>query len=113
MADYISREAAVKLLTDLAFEASKSKLRTIAKCVNQIELMHAADVQPVRHGRWGWFDEDTGTPLTGHEREWGWRCSCCMNELPDDYDNPDIPPKIKYCSNCGAEMNEGAENAVD
>lgn len=33
----------------------------------------AADVAPVVHGRWEWFDEDTGTPITGYEREWGWR----------------------------------------
>lgn len=62
------------------------------------------DVVPLVHGRWEWFDEETGTPIDGYEREWGWRCSCCKIELPDDYDNPDICPEMKYCPNCGAKM---------
>lgn len=63
-----------------------------------------ADAAPVVHGQWEWFDEDTGTPITGYEREWGWRCTHCKEELPDDYDDPDCQPKFKYCPNCGAKM---------
>lgn len=62
-----------------------------------------------KYGKWEWFDEETGTPIDGYEREWGWRCSCCKIELSDDYDNPDIYPKMKYCFNCGARMDEGNE----
>ena len=69
------------------------------RCINQ-----PLDVAQVVHGMWEWFDEDTGTPIDGYEREWGWRCSCCKTELSDDYDNPDVCPKMKYCSNCGARM---------
>lgn len=47
MADYISREAAIKLLTSVGLEVSDSKRRTVAKCINEIELMPAADVAPV------------------------------------------------------------------
>lgn len=75
-----------------------------------IKAMPAADVAPVVHGRWEWFDEETGTPLTGHEREWGWRCSHCKHELPDDYDDPDYRPMLDYCFNCGAKM-DGDGNA--
>lgn len=70
----------------------------------------AADVAPVVHGQWEWFDEDTGTPITGHEREWGWRCSRCKHELPDDYDDPDYRPMLDYCPYCGAKMDGGANN---
>ena len=52
MADYISREAAVKLLTSIALEVPDSKRRVVAKCINHIELMPAADVEPVRRGNW-------------------------------------------------------------
>lgn len=62
------------------------------------------DYAPVVHGRWEWFDEDAGIPLTGYEREWGWRCSCCGEELPDDHDDPDDSPTFRSCSNCGAKM---------
>lgn len=56
---------------------------------------------------WEWFDEETGNPLDGYEREWGWRCSACGHVLPDDYDDPDTPPKMNFCSNCGADMRKG------
>lgn len=67
----------------------------------------------VRNGElamsWEWFDEDTGTPITGHEREWGWRCSRCKHELPDDYDDPDYRPMLDYCPYCGAKMDGGED----
>lgn len=74
-------------------------------------MCQAADVAPVVHGRWEWFDEDVGTPVTGYEREWGWRCSHCGEELPDNYDYPDCRPMLRFCFNCGAKMNEGDNDA--
>lgn len=50
MSDYISREAAIKLLAKVGVEVPDSKRRTVAKCINGIELLSAADVEPVRHG---------------------------------------------------------------
>lgn len=73
----------------------------------EISKIPAADVVPVMHGQWEWFDEDTGTPLTGYEREWGWRCSNCREELSDDYDDPDDRPTFRFCPNCGAKMYGG------
>lgn len=46
MADYIRREEAVKVLTSIALEVPESKRRAVAKCINQIELLPAADVAP-------------------------------------------------------------------
>lgn len=37
-------------------------------------------------------------------KEAGWECSNCFYILPDDYDDPDIEPKFRYCMNCGAQM---------
>ena len=67
------------------------------------------DWEPVRYAEWEWFDELNGNPLEGQDRDWGWRCSGCKTALPDDYDDPDCKPKIKYCSECGAKM-DGGEN---
>lgn len=95
MADYISREAAVKLLTSIALEVPDSKSRTVAKCINRIELMPAADVEPVRHVPrkvWG-IDEYYG--------EW-LRCPNCGYE--------DNTVNAKYCGGCGSKMDLEVEN---
>lgn len=76
----------------------------------EVNPVRPADVAPVVHGRWEWFDEETGTPSTGYEREFGWRCSHCGEELPDDYDDPDDSPTFRFCYNCGAKMDGGADH---
>lgn len=58
----------------------------------------------LRHGRWSWFENRSGNPSTGCDDDWGWECSVCHTVLPDNYDNPDEPPKIPFCFNCGAKM---------
>lgn len=55
-------------------------------------------------GSWEWFEEEYGIPVLPWDRDWGWRCSHCKNTLDDEYDDPDRPPKFKFCSNCGARM---------
>lgn len=82
---------------------------TILDLVDSVPIV---DVAPVVHGRWEWIDEDVGTPVTGYERAWGWRCSHCGEELPDDYDDPDDSPKFRFCYNCGAKM-DGGDNGAD
>lgn len=76
-----------------------------AKLRRQAEKLK--DCEPVRYAEWEWFDELNGNPLEGCDRDWGWRCSYCKTELPDDYDDPDCKPKMKYCSECGAKMDGG------
>lgn len=61
-------------------------------------------INSVVRGDWEWFDEKHGTPIDGYDYYWGWRCSKCKKELSDEYDNPDIQPKINFCPNCGAKM---------
>jgi hypothetical protein len=110
MAKYIDLEALEKAMTIAAANGKDKDRRTWAKAICVLHDMPTADVAPVVHGRWEWFDEETGTPLTGYEREWGWRCSHCNHELPDDYDDPDYRPMLDYCFNCGAKMDGGEEN---
>ena len=59
-------------------------------------------------GEWEWFDEEIGSPLEVTEREWGWRCSKCKIVLPDDFDDPDNPPAMRFCQWCGAPMTDEA-----
>lgn len=109
MAEYIKREAAIDAVTEVYYDTPDVNLSG-EKFEGAINGIPAADVAPVVHGRWEWFDEDVGTPVTGYEREWGWRCSHCGEELPDDYDDPDDSPTFRFCYNCGAKMDGGADN---
>ena len=73
----------------------------------------AADVVPVRHGRWEWFEEwSQSTPDHSAEcDDCGWRCSECKTALEDIvsnyFDDPYDVPQINYCPNCGADMRKG------
>lgn len=59
-------------------------------------------------GEWEWYDEEIGSPLEGVEREWGWRCSKCKVVLPDDFDDPDNPPAMRFCPSCGVALTDEA-----
>ena len=69
-------------------------------------------VEKVWRGEWEWYDEEVGSPLEGIEREWGWRCSKCKVVLPDDFDDPDNPPAMRFCQWCGAPMTDEAVEMV-
>ena len=69
-------------------------------------------VEKVWRGEWEWYDEEVGNPLDGIEREWGWRCSKCKVVLPDDFDDPDNPPAMRFCQCCGAPMTDEAVQMV-
>lgn len=69
-------------------------------------------VEKVWRGEWEWYDEEIGSPLDGIEREWGWRCSKCKVVLPDDFDDPDNPPAMRFCQWCGAPMTDEAVEMV-
>lgn len=115
MAEYIDRETLRKILEnwrDAHADADDEQgCGLLEDVIWEVDAQPAADVAPVVHGRWEWFDEETGTPFTGYEREWGWRCSHCKHELPDDYDDPDYRPMLDYCPNCGAKMDGGDSDA--
>ena len=69
-------------------------------------------VEKVWRGEWEWYDEELGSPLEGIEREWGWRCSKCKTVLPDEFDNPDDSPAMRFCQWCGAPMTDEAVDMV-
>ncbi len=64
--------------------------------VSDIDVIPAADVAPVVHGRWSW---DTGDM---------WTCSVCgtRNHIKEVMGRPDF----NYCPDCGALMNKEAPN---
>lgn len=48
MSDYISRKAAVNALTKVALCVADSHRRAVATCINEVELLPAAWVEPKR-----------------------------------------------------------------
>lgn len=103
MAEYIEREAAIKLIeedkvnitptllaivgTYTAEQAFDGINQTCDRHIESIKELPSADVAPVVHGKWL---KDYKMPT----------CSVCGNALPFE---------DQYCSNCGAKM-DGEEN---
>lgn len=85
-----------------ALDMALSALRPVSR--EQVERMW--------RGEWEWYDEEVGSPLEGIERDWGWRCSKCKVVLPDDFDDPDNPPAMRFCPVCGAPMTDEAVQMV-
>ena len=89
--------------TELSFvNAALTALRPVSR----------EQVEKVWRGKWEWYDEEVGSPIDGIEREWGWRCSKCKVVLPDDFDDPDNPPAMRFCQWCGAPMTDEAMEMV-
>ena len=88
MADYIERSAAIK--------AAKHAWAKGLEPSQYIEILPAADVAPVVYGRW--------EHLGGDE----WCCSACGFVITTE-GSWDKPTK-KYCEDCGAKMEGGADN---
>ena len=84
-----------------AIELEKVKIEALRPITRE-------QVEKVWRGEWEWFDETVGTPIDGYEREWGWRCSKCKTVLPDEFDNPDDSPAMRFCQWCGAPMTDEA-----
>ena len=92
MAEYIEREAAIKELMNDAPEQVGYSREDAADCIRS---MDAADVAPVRHGRW----EPTEAPFMNECED----CSVCGYRTVWGH-------RYNYCPNCGAKMDEPMED---
>lgn len=75
------------------------EVRLLERAADAIEELTAADVAPVRHGRWEnrWICSN----MTGYE----YACSCSECGKPT-YRISTLEPMPPYCPNCGAKMEE-------
>ena len=109
----MTREEAVKFaehavnMTDIPAVKEFYRMAAVA-----LTLPTQEQVEKVWRGEWEWYDEEVGSPLEGIERDWGWRCSKCKVVLPDDFDDPDNPPAMRFCQWCGAPMTDEAVGMV-
>ena len=83
MDEYIERELAIEALS--RWEGCGNV------CRRAIERILAADVAPVRHGRWIW-----------HSEERGYLCSECGSGCLLNYESD--WHKSDWCPHCGADM---------
>ena len=84
MAEYIEREALL------------AEMRVSGKAAYLVVMdAPAADVVPVRHGRWEEQDYDWSE---------AWKCSACGEEWCFEYDPTEPTTRVNYCPNCGARM---------
>ena len=99
MAEYIEREATVKLLRSLGsrdYRREKGTIQEAIKMVSFPEYTPSADVAPVRHGHWIYHPDDLFPNDSTQE------CSYCHAEESLTLYNEN------YCPNCGARMDEEA-----
>ena len=89
MAEYIEREAAIAWFMPYAHTGESIDADVV---ISDIKGMKAADVAPVRHGRWV---NANSRPKT-YER----RCTACGGRAYFC----GIGCSYKYCPNCGAKM---------
>ena len=122
----MTREEAIKWLeeiiqdTDTYWGSCSEALQKELDVQKEVFLLALSALRPVSReqvekmwrGEWEWFDETVGTPIDGYEREWGWRCSKCKTVLPDEFDNPDDSPAMRFCQWCGAPMTDKAVGMV-
>ena len=112
MAEYIERDAVhdlVRSLTKYAWTSPNNtghRVTVDADDVNfGVDKIPAADVSPVRHGRWLHTEE----PL-GWEYVDCMECSACHDSwiIEEDYCFDDMP-LWNYCPSCGAKMDGGED----
>ena len=117
MTDFISREAAIKVIQDYGKGAISDGMTAldpvgdIVSLARAMEWLDAADVAPVRHGQW----------IKKQNPQWkAYSHDCCSicgwwntkNALC--YDAGHKPGhSLNYCPNCGARMDGGKANETD
>ena len=103
MTEYIEKNKAIKELYevyDYEFPTASGGFDEYARMIvpNTIKNMPAADVAPVRHGRW--IDKVEYAV-----------CTECGGLSGTQYDGVEhIPLMTKFCPNCGARMDRGIDN---
>lgn len=90
MTEYIEREAAIA-----AIMSEPPAAHYPHWYADKIKSIQAADVAPVRHGRW--IDGDPYCPICGKDKFRGLDADIWSDWKPD------------FCPNCGAKMDGGAD----
>lgn len=99
MAKYIERDCLIDMISERNRNTCNGKMSCI-QMKRMVESIPAADVSPVRHGRWAWTQEVC-------EDDYNLNCSSCGSPCPGNYDDEDETyryHRYHYCPNCGCKM---------
>ena len=112
MSDYIEREAvlAYPIRKDKCDRkhANKHFILGIESVIEFVEDLPAADVAPVRHGRW--IEDERTYPGPGLKNN---LCSACGEVAGAWKEGLEPGRKWAYCPNCGARMDKEDEHEAD
>ena len=103
MAEYIEREALMRRIKEIhcaecdSYHGVRCRACWVDDTLDYIDSESAADVAPVRHGRWG----------TNSDRPDSLICSVCKCGFDMWKHDPH-----NYCPNCGAKMDGGDGNSA-
>lgn len=98
MAEYIDKHEAYMMLKDLeAAYLQYAVKETYATAARRIDQMKAADVQPVKRGKWDTHDV-VKVLCSGETLDGFCQCMACGDIFPLQYS------EYNYCPNCGARM---------
>lgn len=115
MAEYIKRETAVKAANEWVSEACMAPVMRVSRLLDKLQKVPAADVAQVVYGLWMPIRESEMTgwdpAVAGRDPIGGYICSACKEEAV--YDCNDEFVLSKYCPNCGAKMDGGADHEAD
>lgn len=105
MDEYIKREEAKRTIVEAVDNGLATTSADLAEILDELP---AADVAPVRHGRWdgegdGYAETEDGEMALVYDV---WNCSECGYTIDEGIDAPGLLPN--YCPNCGAKMDGGA-----
>lgn len=98
MDEYISREKVLEIVNEFNLENRFDSWNDYSEMHDIISELEAADIQPVKHGRWISTEELYYNGMT--------KCSCCNEEYCIEYIwnlQGDLGA-VNYCPNCGARM---------
>lgn len=90
MAEYIEREAVLNLADDFELTLEDDEIFFEFISPHKVKELPAADVAPIRRGRWIWDDE-------------GYHCSECFYHAYGETGEV-LSGNWHFCPNCGAEM---------
>ena len=100
MKEYIEREAVLDVVKRTSGDYSTAW--------SEISHMSAADVAPVRHGRW--IEDERTYPGPGLKNN---LCSVCGEIAGSWKEGLEPGRKWAYCPNCGARMDKEDEHEAD
>lgn len=106
--EYIDREEVIKILEhyDLSSGSTPGYHSGAIECaISEIEMLPAADVAEVRHGRWTIAEDDYyGLNIV--------KCSVCHEEWCFEERDDVFDLNYHYCPNCGSLMDKEEPNEL-